>query len=145
MNEVDLDELETVQEYIQTLFDEIPCFDLQEGEGLEKNLIEQNVLYGRKIIELSDKFTAKYRKDHLFDRKDVEEKILQIYRIVCPHSYNSNIDEMITQILRALGEDRNSYAEVQSRGSNVLGSRAASVNPHNNFATKDSKLDYYRD
>ena len=88
----DMDELETVQHYIQALFDSLPAVDLSSPPDLEQSLIQQNVSYGRKIIELSDKFTAKYRKDHYFDRKDVEDKITQIYRIICPQSFHKDID-----------------------------------------------------
>ena len=47
-----------------------------------KKLIGQNQEYGKKIIELSEKFTSFYRKDHIFDKKDVQEKIKLIYQIV---------------------------------------------------------------
>lgn len=86
---IGLDELNTVQDYIQTLFDSLPAVALDEySDSLQQNLIEQSILYGRKIIELSDKFTAKYRNDHLFDRKDIEEKVALIHRIVCQQHYS---------------------------------------------------------
>ncbi len=34
--------------------------------------MNQNQFYGKKIIELSEKFTANYRKDHFFDRVEVQ-------------------------------------------------------------------------
>ena len=135
----DLDELETVQNYIQTLFDTLPAADFSAQQNIEQDLIQQNILYGRKIIELSDKFTAKYRKDHFFNRKDVEDKIQHIYRILCPQAFATEMDEMINAILRSLLEDQGS-SNIQSRGSYThTNSRI------NGYGSRQSKVEYYKD
>ena len=70
--------------------------------GSMRMIIEQNIEYGKKIIELCDKFTAKYRKDHFVDRKDIEQKIVHIFKIVCVHQNATTLDEMVVCIINKL-------------------------------------------
>lgn len=66
--------------------------------------MNQNHLYGKKIIELSEKFTSFYRKDNIIDRKEVQEKIVKIYELVVGEEYRKEIqvDEMLNIVLKRL-------------------------------------------
>jgi uncharacterized protein YjcR len=66
--------------------------------------MNQNHLYGKKIIELSEKFTSFYRKDNIIDRKEVQEKIVKIYELVFGEEYRKEIqvDEMLNIVLKRL-------------------------------------------
>lgn len=76
---------------------------------------------------------------------------MQIFKLVCPQAYSSSLDDMVTLILKKIEESGAASQGIQSRSSygqqNYLNpnSRANSINQLYNFATKDSKVEFYRD
>lgn len=106
-----VEDYENTQSYVTTLFDTLPKIELasssDKGTSLIKKLIGQNQEYGKKIIELSEKFTSFYRKDHIFDKKDVQEKIKLIYQIVVDEQIpiSLQIDEMLSVVVKKLKSD----------------------------------------
>lgn len=67
----------------------------EKRETLIEKLLNQNVNYGNKIIELSEKFTSMYRKEHFVERKFIEYQLATIYKLAVKDDIgNWNAEEM---------------------------------------------------
>lgn len=74
MDKFENSELSTLHDYLSSLFDGLP--------SLKDDLASVCLAYGRKLMQLTDQTTFKYRQQHFLDRKIVEQDVALLYHSI---------------------------------------------------------------